>query len=156
DSCPTSYDDVYHCDHLLDGLVGVSGTKENLNNEPDGIFLKPPKPRLHELMIAQAGKKVNIPVIPSRLSILTEPINNERGVCFYCRQCGRACQAYADFSSSSVLVIPAMKTGNLHLINNAMAREVITDPQTGMATGVSYVDTQTLTEQTVNAKVVIL
>lgn len=153
---PISYDDIKPYYDQLDRLVGVFGTVENFPNEPDGIFLKPPKPRLHELMIAQAAKKVNIPVIPSRLSILTEPINNERGVCFYCRQCGRACQAYADFSSSSVLVIPAMKTGNLHLINNAMAREVITDPQTGLATGVSYVDTQTLTEQTVNAKVVIL
>jgi len=153
---PITYDEVKPYYDQLDRLVGVFGTKENLPNEPDGIFLKPPKPRLHELMIAQAGKKVNIPVIPSRLSILTEPINNERGVCFYCRQCNRACQAYADFSSSSVLVIPALKTGNVDLINNAMVREVLTDPQTGLATGVSYVDTQTLTEQTVNAKIVIL
>ena len=153
---PITYNDVKPYYDQVDKLIGVFGTVENLPNEPDGIFLKPPKPRLHELMIAQAGKKVNVPVIPSRLSILTEPINNERGVCFYCRQCGRACQAYADFSSSSVLVIPAMKTGNVHLVNHAMVREVITDPQTGLATGVSYVDTQTMSEQTVNAKIVIL
>ena len=156
DDWPISYDDVKPYYDQVDKLIGVFGTVENLPNEPDGIFLRPPKPRLHELMIAQAGKKANIPVIPSRLSILTEPINNERGVCFYCRQCGRACQAYADFSSSSVLVIPALKTGNVHLINNAMAREVITDPNTGLATGVSYIDTQTMSEQTVNAKIVIL
>jgi choline dehydrogenase-like flavoprotein len=38
----------------------------------------------------------------------------------------------------------------------AMAREVITDPKTGLATGVSYVDTQTLEEKTVRGKIVIL
>lgn len=153
---PISYDDIKPYYDQVDKLVGVFGTVENFPNEPDGIFLPPPKPRLHELMIAQAGKKANIPVIPSRLSILTKPINDQRGVCFYCRQCARACQAYADFSSSSVLVIPALKTGNLTLINNAMAREVITDPVTGLATGVSYVDREKLTEHTVKAKIVVL
>ena len=49
-----------------------------------------------------------------------------------------------------------MKTGNVTLINGAMVREVITDPATGLATGVSYVDTQTLQEVTVKAKSVVL
>jgi choline dehydrogenase-like flavoprotein len=156
DDWPISYDDVKPYYDAVDKLVGVFGTVENMDNEPDGIFLPPPAPRLHERFIKKAGKAVNIPVIPSRLSILTKPINDERGVCFYCSQCGRACQAYADFSSSSVLVIPALKTGNVTLINNAMAREVITDQSTGLATGVSYVDREKLTEHTIKAKVVVL
>lgn len=156
DDWPIGYDDVKPYYDKVDKLIGVFGTVENMDNEPDGIFLPPPKPRLHELFIKQAGKKANIPVIPSRLSILTKPINDQRGVCFYCSQCSRACQAYADFSSSSVLCIPAVKTGNVTLINNAMAREVLTDPVTGLATGVSYVDSQKLTEHTIKAKVVVL
>jgi choline dehydrogenase-like flavoprotein len=156
DNWPISYDDVKPYYDQVDKLIGVFGTVENMDNEPDGIFLPPPKPRLHEMFIKKAGKKANIPVIPSRLSILTKPINDQRGVCFYCSQCSRACQAYADFSSSSVLVIPAMKTGNVTLINNAMAREVLTDPNTGLATGVSYVDRNKLTEHTIKAKVVVL
>lgn len=153
---PITYDDVKPYYDRVDRLVGVFGTVENMHNEPDGIFLPPPKPRLHELFIKNAAKSVNVPVIPSRLSILTKAINNERGQCFYCSQCSRACQAYADFSSSSVLVIPAIKTGNVTLFTNAMAREVLTDPTTGLATGVSYVDKEKLTEHTVKAKVVIL
>lgn len=156
DDWPISYDDVKPYYDQVDKLIGVFGTVEGLDNEPDGIFLPPPKPRLHELFIKQAGKKANIPVIPSRLSILTKPINDQRGVCFYCSQCSRACQAYADFSSSSVLCIPAIKTGNVTLINNAMCREVLTDPSTGLATGVSYIDREKLTEHTVKAKVVVL
>ena len=156
DDWPIGYDEVKPYYDQVDKLIGVFGTVENMDNEPDGIFLPPPKPRLHELFLQQAGKKANIPVIPSRLSILTKPINDQRGVCFYCSQCSRSCQAYADFSSSSVLVIPAVKTGNVTLINNAMAREVLTDPNTGLATGVSYVDREKLTEHTIRAKVVVL
>ncbi|WP_159467622.1 GMC family oxidoreductase [Dyadobacter sp. 3J3] len=156
DDWPIGYDDVKPYYDQVDKLIGVFGTIENIHNEPDGIFLPPPAPRLHELFLKKAGKAANIPVIPSRLSILTKPINDQRGVCFYCSQCGRSCQAYADFSASSVLVIPAMKTGNVTLINNAMAREILTDPKTGLATGVSYVDRNKLTEHTIKGKVVVL
>ncbi len=32
-------------------MIGVFGSKEGIYNEPDGYFLPPPKPRLHELMV---------------------------------------------------------------------------------------------------------
>lgn len=156
DDWPIGYDDLKPYYDKVDRLIGVFGSVENLPNEPDGIFLKPPAPRLHELMVKKAGKNLGVPVIPSRLSILTEKINDERGVCFYCAQCNRACVAYADFSSSSVLVIPALKTGNLTLVNGAMVREVLTDTKTGLATGVSYVNTATLEEVSVKGKIVVL
>jgi len=136
---PIGYEDIKPYYDKIDRLLGVFGTNEGLENDPDGIFLPPPKPRLHELFIKKAANSVGIPVIPSRLSILTKKINNERGQCFYCAQCGRSCKVYADFSSSSCLVIPAMKTGNVDLITNAMAREVLTNKE-GLATGVSYVN----------------
>lgn len=155
DDWPISYEDVAPYYDKVDKLIGVFGSKENLPNDPDSIFLPPPKPRLHELFIKEAGVKLNIPVIPSRLSILTKPINNERGACFYCSQCNRGCTVYGDFSSSSVLVNPALKTGNVDVIPNAMAREVITDAS-GKATGISFVNKDDKQEYTVNAKVVIL
>ncbi|MBO9639930.1 MAG: GMC family oxidoreductase [Siphonobacter aquaeclarae] len=156
DDWPISYEDVAPYYDKVDKLVGIFGSKEGLRNEPDGHFLPPPKARLHELMIKKAGKNLGIPVIPSRLSILTKKINDERGQCFYCNQCGRACQAYADFSSSSVLCKPAVKTGNVTLINGAMCREVLTDQKTGLCTGVSYVDKATMEEKTVRGKIVVL
>ncbi len=156
DDWPITYDDVAPYYDKVDKLIGIFGSKEGLRNEPDGHFLPPPKARLHELMIQKAGKNLGIPVIPSRLAILTKAINNERGQCFYCHQCGRACQVYADFSSSSCLCKPAVKTGNTRLINGAMVREVLTDQKTGLCTGVSYVDTATLQERTVRAKIVVV
>lgn len=156
DDWPISYDDIAPYYDKVDRLIGIFGTREGLRNEPDGIFLPPPKPRLHELFVRKAGGQLKIPVIPSRLSILTQKINDERGECFYCNQCNRACQVYADFSSSSVLCKPAVKTGNVKLITGAMAREVLTDAKTGLCTGVSYVNTATMEEVTVRGKVVML
>lgn len=155
DDWPIGYEDVKPYYDRIDKLIGVFGSVEGIANEPDGIFLPPPKPRLHELLIADAAGKINLPVIPSRLSILTKPINNERGKCIYCSQCNRGCQVYGDFSSSSVLINPALATGNIDVIPNAMAREVITD-DSGKATGVSYVSKSDNQEYVVRANVIML
>ncbi|MER0442511.1 GMC family oxidoreductase [Emticicia sp. W12TSBA100-4] len=156
DDWPIDYEDLAPYYDKVDKMIGLFGTKEGIRNEPDGHFLPPPKPRLHELMLKKAATGIGIPVIPSRMAMLTKPINDSRGSCFYCGQCGRACQAYADFSASSVLCIPAAKTGNLTLINNAMVREVLTDANTGLTTGVSYVNKMDLKEYTIKGKIVVL
>jgi choline dehydrogenase-like flavoprotein len=156
DDWPIGYEDIKPYYDKIDRLIGIFGTNEGLENDPDGIFLPPPKPRLHELMIKKAGNKMGIPVIPSRLSILTKKINDERGECIFCAQCNRACSTmYADFSASSVLVKPAVATGNVEVIVHAMAREVLTNNE-GLATGVSYVDTTDMQEYQVNGRVVVV
>jgi len=157
DDWPIGYEDVAPYYDRIDQLIGIFGSKENLPNDPDSIFLPPPKPRLHELFIKDAAVASGVPVIPSRLSILTKalPNNKDRGACFYCAQCNRGCQVYGDFSSSSVLINPALQTGHVDVVANAMAREVLTNDE-GIATGVSYVDKSDMQEYTVNARVVIL
>lgn len=152
---PISYDDIAPYYDRVDDLIGVFGTKEGLPNDPDSKFLPPPKPRLHELVIKKAATESGVTVIPSRLSILTKKINDERGACFFCAQCSRGCTVYGDFSSSSCLIKPAVKTNNLEVINNAMVREVLTN-SSGMATGVSYVSKDDMQEYEVSAKVVVL
>jgi len=157
DDWPITYEEVKPFYDKVDRLIGVYGTVEGLENEPDGIFLTPPKPRLNELFIKQGAAKAGVTVLPGRGSVLTEalPGNKDRGVCFFCGQCGRSCKIYGDFSASSCLVIPALKTGNLKVIPNAMVREVLTGAN-GLATGVSYVDKSDLQEYEVKAKIVIL
>ncbi|MGY4537964.1 choline dehydrogenase-like flavoprotein [Mucilaginibacter sp. UYNi724] len=157
DPWPITYDELKPYYDKVDRMIGIYGTVENIESEPDGIFLPPPKPRLNELFIKQGASKAGVKVITGRGSVLTEalPNNKDRGACFFCGQCGRACKVYGDFSASSCLVIPAMKTGNLKVITNAMVREVITNKD-GVATGVSYVNKDDLQEYQVNAKTVIL
>jgi choline dehydrogenase-like flavoprotein len=158
DDWPLGYDDIKPYYDKIDKLLGVFGTNEGLYNDPDGFFLPPPKPRLHELMIKKAGAAVGVPVIPSRMSILTKvtkDMDPSRGQCFFCSQCGRSCKVYGDFSSSSVLVLPALRTGNVDLVTNAMAREVLTDKE-GLATGISYVNKTDMQEYQVSGRTVIL
>lgn len=155
DDWPIEYEEVAPFYDRVDKMIGVFGTKEGMPNEPDGFFLPPPKPRLHELMIKKAGTKLGIPVIPARMSMLTRSVNKDRSPCFYCGQCGRGCAVYADFSSSSVLVNPAVKSGHVDLYDNAMAREVLTNSE-GKATGVAYVDKTDLEEYRVMARVIVL
>ena len=153
---PIRYEDVEPYYDKVDKLIGVFGTNEGLPNDPDSFFLPPPKPRLHELYVTKAAKSVGVPIIPGRLSMLTKRINNDRGVCFYCNQCSRACAVYADFSAGSVLIFPAMKSrGQVDLFTDSMAREVITDGS-GKATGVSYISKLNRREYTIKGKVIVL
>lgn len=155
DNWPIAYEDVKPYYDKVDKLIGIFGTNEGLPNDPDGFFLPPPKPRLHELFVQKGAAKAKVPVIPARLSILTRKINNDRGVCFFCKQCNRACQVYADFSSGTCLIQPAMKNGSVDLYTLAMVREVITDTS-GKATGLIYIDKKDLKEYRIGAKVVVL
>lgn len=156
DNWPIGYEDVKPYYDKVDKLIGVFGTNEGLPNDPDGYFLPPPKPRLHELFYIKGARKSNVPVYPSRMSMLTKKINNDRGVCFYCGQCSRACQVYADFSSGTCLIFPAQKNGGqIDLFVNCMVREVTTDSE-GKATGVSYINKEDRKEYKLKGKIVVL
>lgn len=155
DNWPIGYDDVKPYYDKVDKLVGVFGSNEGLYNDPDGFFLPAPKPRLHELYYIKGARKVNVPVIPARKSMLTKRINAERGVCYYCGQCSRACSIHADFSSGTVLVFPALRGGQVDLYTNCMVREVTTDAA-GKATGVSYINKEDRQEYRLEGRSIVL
>ncbi|MGA0431475.1 MAG: GMC family oxidoreductase [Flavobacteriaceae bacterium] len=153
---PIGYEDIKPYYDKVDKLIGVFGTKENIYNEPDGFFLPPPKPRLHELYYKKGAEKSNVKVMPSRLSIVTKRINDQRGVCFYCNQCNRSCQVYADFSAGSCLIFPAQKSrGQVDLFVNCMVREVTVNDE-GRATGVSYINKEDRQEYKLKGRIVVL
>src|SRR5207244_12858780 len=127
---------------------------ESRPNGPTRHGRPPARPRCHELLVKQAAGRLKISCIRARLSILTRPLNG-RAACHYCGQCNRGCRVNANFTSTNVLIGPALATGKLRLLTNAMAREVLVDA-TGRATGVAYVDKTTGTDQRVRAKVVVL
>jgi len=154
DDWPITYEDLKPYYDKLDRLVGIFGSMEHLPNEPDGVFLPPPGPRCYERLIKQAADRLKITCIPSRLSILTRPLN-DRPACHYCGQCGRGCATHSNFSSPSVLLPPALATGRLHIITNAMAREVLSD-ESGLAAGVSYVNRSDRRDYAVRARTVVL
>ena len=81
DDWPITYDDIKPYYDKIDQFIGIFGANlPDFPNEPDGIFLPPPTPRCYELLIKRASKKLNIPSVPSRLSILTRPLNGRAGL----------------------------------------------------------------------------
>jgi len=154
DDWPISYDDVRPYYDRVDRLIGVFGTKAGLPNAPDSIFLPAPKPRCYELLVQDASNRIGVPCIASRLSILTQPVGG-RAACHYCGQCNRGCRSNSNFSSTNVLVAPALRTGRLTVVTRAMVREVNVDAA-GKATGVTYIDTRDGTEKHLAARIVVL
>ncbi len=154
DDWPIGYEDVAPYYDRIDDLIGVFGSKEGLPNEPDGRFHPAPTPRCYELLVKQASDRLGITCIPSRLSIITKPLPG-RQACHYCGQCNRGCSVKANFSSPDVLIAPALATGKLTLITEAMAREV-TVGRDGLATGVAYVHKPSGEDRHVRARTVVL
>ncbi len=154
DDWPISYEDIAPYYDKVESYIGVFGSKENVPNSPDGVFLPPPRPRCTETLIKKACDQLHITCVPSRLAILTKDLNG-RDACHYCAQCGRGCKSASNFSSSQVMIPPAMATGRLTMIANAMAREIVLGSD-GKAEAVSYIDKTTKSEQKVYAKSVVV
>jgi choline dehydrogenase-like flavoprotein len=154
DDWPIGYDDIAPYYDRVDRLIGVFGSREGIPNQPDGIFLPPPRPRCWELLAQRAARRLGLPCIPSRLSILTRPLNG-RPACHYCGQCSRGCRTNSNFTSTNVLILPTLASGNLTLRTRAMVRE-ITHDRRGLATGVLFIDKETGREEHVRARVVVL
>ena len=154
DPWPVTYDEMSPWYDKAEGFIGVTGTHEGLRTAPDGNFLPPVSPRVHEILIQKSCQKLGIPCIPSRMAMLTKSLNG-RAACHYCGQCGRGCLTASAFSSSQAMIFPAMKTGKLTIVTGAMARELITD-SAGKVTAVSYVDKATRNEKQIRCKAVVV
>jgi choline dehydrogenase-like flavoprotein len=177
-----SYEDVAPYYDKTEMLVGVYGSSEGLENTPDsspGVLQPPPAPRAEEMLTRKVcGEQLDIPVVPAHLAIMTQrqdadrlsralwPDNalarrvtaesmRSRSACFYATPCGRGCSIKANFQSPTVLLPPALATGNLEIRTDAMVREVTVDAA-GRATGVHYVDKRTRLDERASARVVIL
>lgn len=178
---PISYEDVAPYYDKVEMLIGVYGSNtgmENTPNSPEGCLLPPPKARAGELLAQQRAKKLNIPVVPIHRAVLSvkqdadtipaklHPKNptaqrilaqsmRERAACFWATPCGRGCSIKANYQSTTVHLPPALATGNLDILPNAMVRQVTMD-ENGKATGVICVDKVTGEERTLKARVVVL
>lgn len=151
---PIAYSDLAPYYDKVESFIGVYGSREGIPSAPDGIFQAPPAPRCSDRIVRRGCENLRIPCIAGRAAIVTRPLNG-RPACHYCAQCTQGCRSASSFSSSQVLIPPALKTGRLKIIPNAMARQVLRGAD-GKAAGVSYVDKTTRREERVRARAVWL
>ena len=178
---PITYEELDPYYTKTEMLVGVYGSNEGLENNPpspEGVLLPPPKGRAAELYTQKHSKKLGIPVVPIHRAVLTRlqdwdtipaklfPGNStaqelcragmrRRAQCFFATPCGRGCNIGAAYQSTTCQIPPALLSGNLDIIPDAHAREVIIG-KSGKAEGILFIDKTTNKEMRVNGKAVVL
>ncbi|HEY2356559.1 MAG TPA: GMC family oxidoreductase [Phenylobacterium sp.] len=156
---PITYDDLAPWYDKTEKLIGVSGAAppRNLLNTPDspqGCLMKAAPPRAFEIFYERAFNAMGIPVIPMHGAVVTETMEG-RNSCLFATPCGRGCAIGANFQSTTVLLPPAMATGNLAIRTDALVYQVDLD-KSGKAKGVTFVDRKTGEHHSVTAKAVVL
>jgi choline dehydrogenase-like flavoprotein len=178
---PLGYEELAPYYDKVEMLIGVYGRSDGLENTPDsppGCLLLPPKPRVSDLLIAERSRKLGIPVVAGHRAVLTQALDHRtlpaklhpgnpnaqkilaehmrgRAACLWATPCGRGCSIRATYQSTTVHLPPALATGKLDILVDAMVREVTLDEK-GRARGVSYVDKKTGTSQHAAARAVVL
>jgi len=178
---PITYDELAPFYDKVEMLIGVFGSNDGLENSPDsspGVLLPPPKLRAGELLARKHAARLGMAVVSSHRAVLTQPQDAEsipaklhpgnakaqrlladsmrgRAPCFWATNCHRGCAIRATYDAHTVHFTPALASGNLDLLPDAMAREVTVDAS-GRATGVIYIDKTTGREGRVRARAVVL
>lgn len=153
---PFAYKDLEPYYDLVERYVGICGLAEGLEQLPDSKFLPPMALTCQEVLLRNRAKqKLGWSVIPPRVANLTRPLNG-RAACHYCGPCERGCVTRSYFNSAFTTVADAVKTGNCTLISNAMVHKVLIDKDRNRATGVRYIDRNTLQAQELFGRIVIL
>ncbi len=156
---PIAYDDLAPWYDRTERLIGVSGAAapRGLLNTPDspaGCLMESAPPRAFEIFYERAFRDMGIPVIPMHGAVVTQAMEG-RNTCIFATPCGRGCSIGANFQSTTVLLPPAMATGNLTITTDALVYQVDLD-KVGKAKGVSYVDRKTGKHHSVTARSVVL
>ena len=154
---PISYEEIEPWYDRTERLMGVIGENIDLPNVPKtkpGIRQPAPVPRVPELLMKAVCDEKGIPCIAAPRAVITQPLNG-RQACFYASPCDRGCSIRANFQAVTVLLPPALKTGNVRVTTDAMVAEVLLD-KAGKANGIRYVDKKTGEWKEARAKAVVL
>src|SRR5437899_376177 len=152
---PIRYKDVAAYYDEVDQLIGVCGGPDDQDSLPGSRYhLPPPAPRCGERLLQKAAKGIGVSIVAGRRAVLTRP-RNGHPACPYCGACGRGCDVGAFFNSTAYRSEPALKTGKVSIIDNAVVARVLVDDK-GRASGVQYFDRVTKEEHKVSARVVIV
>jgi choline dehydrogenase-like flavoprotein len=162
---PIGYEEMAPYYDKVERLIGVYGANDGLENTPDspeGCLLPPPAPRVSDLLLAQRARRLGVPIIAGHRAVLTQQLDWKRSpallhpgnpsaqrliaadmqrrvACFWATPCGRGCSIRANYQSTTVHLPPALESGRLDVLTDAMAH-VVTLGKDGKATGVEFVD----------------
>ncbi len=154
---PVRYKDIAPWYDKVERFIGVIGEPLGLPQLPDGHFLEP-----FELNVVERHLKASLQqhytnrhLTIGRVAHLTNAKpEHGRAACSKRNRCMRGCPTGSYFSSLSSTLPAAMCTGRLTLRAHAIAKEIMYDPDTRLATGVKIVDAQTKEQLVFNASII--
>lgn len=153
---PISYDDLAPYYDRVESLIGVAGGSEDVYNTPTSKKLLPPfNPRCGEFLIKKGATKLGIKVVPKPLAVLSQPYDG-RPPCHFCGACNFGCDTASRYSTLDVTIPKLLPRKNFTLRPNSAVHTVLTDPATGKARGVTYIDALSKQEFEARGKVVVL
>lgn len=178
---PICYDEMAPYYDKVELLIGVYGANDGLENSPDsspGCLLPPPRPLVSDLLIARHAREIGIPVIAAHRAVLSRQLDwktspqrlhpgnalaqkiiaedmQKRAACFWATPCTRGCSIRATYQSTTVHLPPALATGRLDIVTDAMVYEVAME-KSGRAKGVGFIDKITGKQREASARVVVL
>ncbi|MDG1438529.1 MAG: GMC family oxidoreductase, partial [Emcibacteraceae bacterium] len=143
----------------VEKYIGVQGSYENLPQLPDSEFM-PAMELNHAEKIVKKRLESNFEgrnLIIGRSANITEDIpDQDRTICQYRNQCVGGCSFGAYYSSVSVTLPAAEKTGNMTLRPDAVVATLEYDADNKRVTGVKVFDAKTKREEVISARVVFL
>ena len=151
---PISYKDLEPYYEYVEKLVGISGSQEKISHLPDGIFLPPLPLRCGEMELRKGCEKMGLKLIPNRIAVTTKDYAG-RPKCHFCGHCSNVCETGSMFTSPTVFLPIAQKSGRFTLRPNSIAREILLD-ENGKARGVAYIDALSHQSYEAHSKVVVL
>jgi len=158
---PVTYDEIAPWYDYVETFAGISGSIEGIPTLPDGKFLPPMELNCVEndfqkRISDKLGRKLIIGRVANLSAPLTHKESPQRGTCQYRNLCIRGCPYGGYFSSVSATLPSAERTGNMTLLPNKIAYELIYDNARGRATGVRVLDAESGAHTDYFAKVIFL
>ena len=159
---PIRYADLAPWYDYVERYIGVSGSREGLPQLPDGVFQPAMEMNCVErdLKSRIEGRFPERRMTIGRVAHITAPTPEQtalgRGACQNRNMCSRGCPFGAYFSSNSVTLIAAERTGNMTLKPDATVTSIVYDEARGKATGVRALDAATGREVDYHAGVIFL
>jgi glucoside 3-dehydrogenase (cytochrome c) catalytic subunit len=148
------YPDLAPYYEKIEREVGVCGNLDHLEDLPDGVFLPPVPMKCSDMIVRRGARKLGIKVIHVRKA--TRSVASRlRPACHFCGNCMAGCDVVAKYNSYDVHMVPALKTGHLHLYPDSVVREVMVSNQ-NRATGVRFINRTTHAEDELHGRSVVV
>ncbi len=153
---PISYDDVAPFYDATEALIGVQGdATSDPFAEPRGPYPMPPGyPPKGAMLLVAAAQRLGYHPHPMPMAV-NSIFYRGRPACTNCGFCHYGCPANAKGSTAVTAIREALLTGNLTILSESCATEVLTTPSGESATGVRYIDPKGQT-QVVSGKHVVV